>query len=194
MISFLGVSLLLLQGSSAFTSLPFSRKPAASTSTAVFGIQIDDIEDVGYYTSVQKPLGVIFGENPEPYLGVRVDDIELGSQGGLGGLRVGDQLLAVNGDVVIGDSFDSCMGILQSSPAKMKLLLYRGSVRDLYTILNNRNIEDDDDDDGSEVVIMDENYESPVRIEVKEDQGIDLMKVFSKLTEKKASPEPAAPE
>ena len=198
--SFFSISLVLLQTSSsnAFTSsLPgmISRTaPASASSSAVFAIDIDDIEDVGYYTSVQKPLGVIFTENAEPYLGLKIDEIELGSSGSSSGLRVGDQLMAVNGEVMIGGSFDACMGALQASPAKMKLLMFRGNVKNLYTIMDNRNLDNDDDDGGSEAVIMDENYESPVRIEVKEPEKLDLMKVFNKLTEKKESPaSPAAP-
>lgn len=199
--SFLGISLLLMHtgSSSAFTNVCFpgvlSRTASSSSSSsAIFAIDVEDIEDVGYYTSVQKPLGVVFGENAEPYSGLRVDDIEMGSQGMSSGLRVGDQLLAVNGQVMIGGSFDACMGVLQASPAKMKLLMFRGNVRDLYTIIDNRNLDNDDDDGGgSEAVIMDENYESPVRIEVKEPEKLDLMKVFNKLTAKRDPPETPAP-
>lgn len=192
--SLFSISVLLLQtgSSSAFTSslagIISRTTPASASSSAVFAIDIDDIEDVGYYTSVQKPLGVVFGENAEPYLGLKVDDIELGSSGSSSGLRVGDQLMAVNGEVLIGGSFDACMATLQASPAKMKLLMYRGNVKNLYTIIDNRNLDIVDDDDGSEAVVMDENYESPVRIEVKEPEKLDLMKVFNKLTEKKESP------
>lgn len=153
-----------------------------SSIVTLSGAALSDIEDIGYYASVKKPLGVVFGENNEPYLGLRVDDIEMGSEGEMAGLRVGDQLLAVNSDVAIGDSFDSAMSLLQSAPTKMELLFYRGSVRDLYRILDKRGIEiNSNAGDGSEAVIMDENYESPVRVEVKEDQGFDVMKAFSRL-------------
>lgn len=196
MLSFVTItSLLLLQGSSAFTSVPSSavRTTSASTSTtAVFAIPIDDIEDIGYYTMVKKPLGVVFGENPQPYSGLRVDDVE-GAEGGSAGLlRVGDQLLAIDGEVTIGTSFDSCMAYLTASPSSMELLMYRGSVRDLYTILNNRNIEDDEADTDNVAVVMDENYESPVRIEVKEDKGINLGRVFTRLTGGDPDSKPAA--
>ncbi|CAB9501873.1 expressed unknown protein [Seminavis robusta] len=175
-----GVLGLLIPLTTSFTTIP-TVGTQALRSTSLFGIAVDDIEDVGYYAKIKKPLGVVFGENKEPYLGLRVDDVELGSAGGAAGLRVGDQLMAVNDVVVIGNSFDEAMGLLQSSPAKMTLLLYRGSVRDVYNILNKRGIEADSDG-GEEEVIMDENYESPVRVEVVPEENFDFMKAFSKLT------------
>merc|ERR1719253_1530217 len=129
------VFLLLLASSQAFTTLP---TPSVSSPTAIPAMDTSDVEDVGYSATVQKPIGVIFGENKEPYGGLRVDEVELGTEGSRVGLRVGDQLLAVNGDLVIGDSFDGAMSLLQSAPKRVKLLMYRGNVASLYTILNNR--------------------------------------------------------
>ncbi|KAG7336981.1 hypothetical protein IV203_016375 [Nitzschia inconspicua] len=145
---------------------------------------------VSYDVTVPKPLGIIFGENPEPYFGLVVDDVAEGMNGGKAGLRVGDQLLAVNGNVVVGKDFDSVMSLLQQDSEVLDLVLYRGPVRQLFTVLGNQlqdgeSIQDDDDDDDeSEVVIMDENYESPVRIEVKEEKPLtpgDFVKAIGKL-------------
>ncbi|KAG7368330.1 hypothetical protein IV203_031073 [Nitzschia inconspicua] len=145
---------------------------------------------VSFDVTVPKPLGIIFGENPEPYFGLVVDDVAEGMNGGKAGLRVGDQLLAVNGNVVVGKDFDSVMSLLQQDSAVLDLVLYRGPVRQLFTVLGNQlqdgeSIQDDDDDE-SEVVIMDENYESPVRIEVtvKEEKPLtpgDFVKAIGKL-------------
>ena len=102
-------------------------------------------------------------------------------------MRIGDQLLAVNGEVVVGKDFDTVMGTLQSAPARLDLVLYRGTVSSLFTILSNREGDDFiDEDDGSEEVIMDENYESPVVIEVKEKKPLtpgDFFKAMKKVGE-----------
>merc|ERR1712179_171346 len=115
------------------------------------------------------------------------DDVELGLNGGAAGLRVGDQLVAVNGEVVIGENFDSVMNFLQSSPSPLELQFYRGNVKSLFTIVQNRNGFDDEEED-EDVVVMDENYVSPVQIDVsqyqKNDDPItpgDVLNAFSKL-------------
>jgi hypothetical protein len=141
-----------------------------------------------YSVRVPKPLGVIFGENEEPYFGLVVDDVAEGYNGGKAGLRVGDQLLAVDGIVVVGKDFDSAMDLLQQGSGSLELTLYRGPVRQLFTILGNRleegeSIQEEDDED-SEPVIMDENYESPVRVEVKEEKPLtpgDFFKAIGKV-------------
>lgn len=179
---------------------------AAATSSVVClqaGLTLEQIQlriDC-YEVSVPKPLGVIFGENPPPYQGLVVDDISEGMNGGKSGLRQGDQLVAVNGKVIIGFDFDSAMSKMTGDDAGpvLDLALYRGPVRQLYTILGNQLEEgetvasdddeddgEDDDDDDSEVVIMDENYESPVQIDMSkyEDKPLtagDFVKAIGKL-------------
>jgi hypothetical protein len=149
-----------------------------------------------YSVSVPRPLGVVFGENPEPYFGLVVDDVSEGMNAGRAGVRMRDQLLAINGKVVVGKDFDSVMNILQEEQGTLELVLHRGPVRDLFTILGNQlgddeSFDDDDDDEGEEAVIMDENYESPVVVEVKEQKPLTpadffkaARKIGSMLTEK----------
>lgn len=134
-------------------------------------VSLDAIADIGYIVSVSRPLGVIFGENNEPFLGLQVEDVELGLPGGVAGLRVGDQLVAVNDQVVIGKDFDSVMEFMRSSDM-LELQLFRGSVRQLYNIIGNRQIEGDDDDDENDddFVVMDESYESPVTVPLAEEE------------------------
>ena len=184
---------------SAFLTMDRQHAATIPTSggTSLFAaMTIDQLTSkvTSYTITVPKPMGVVFGENAAPYYGLVVDDVSEGMNGGRAGLRMGDQLLAVNGRVVVGKDFDSVMGLLADpSSTVLDLVLYRGPVRDLYTILGNQlgdgeSIQDDDDDDdyddGSEVVIMDENYESPVRIEVKEEKPLtpaDVVKAIGKL-------------
>jgi hypothetical protein len=166
---------------------------STTSSTSLSAASYDQVAAIGYGVSVAKPLSVIFGENPNPYFGLVVDDVSEGMNGGRAGLRVGDQLLSVNGQVVVGKDFDSVMGLFsQSSGNNMELLLYRGPVTAVYTILSNqleddesvRDNDDDYDENDSEAVIMDENYESPVQIEVKEVKPLtpgDFLKAFKKV-------------
>jgi hypothetical protein len=132
-------------------------------------VSYDEIADIGYDVSVAKPMGVVFGENPDPWNGLVVDDIELGQNGGVAGLRVGDQLVSINEQVVVGGSFDDVMTILREGPPVLNLQMYRGGVRALYVILQNRagdNPLGQDVEMDEEEVIMDENYVSPVVIDV----------------------------
>lgn len=140
----------------------------------------DNVKVVGYSVSIQKPLGVVFAENGNPYYGLVVDEITQDSNGSAAGLRKGDQLLAVNGECVVGDDFDNVMSMLKSLSGTLKLQLYRGNVRDLAVTLNNM-YPDVEDEDESAPVIMDENYESPVKIEVKEEEPLDVGKAFKAL-------------
>ena len=184
------------QGATAFLSQP--NQPPAILSTLPTALSMskamtydDLITRVDHYeVKIPKPLGVVFGENPDPYFGLVIDDVSEGLNGGRAGLRVGDQLLAVNQQVVVGKDFDAAMGVLQSEPKALSLMMYRGPVSQLFTVLANQleegeSIYDEDDDyDDEEVVIMDENYESPVRIEVKEEKPLtagDFVKAIGKL-------------
>lgn len=140
-------------------------------------------------TKCPKPLGIVFGENKDPYYGLVVDDVAEGQNGGRAGLRLGDQLMAVNGQVVVGKNFDSVMTILQNAEGTLDLVMYRGPVASMYTILSNQMgddefLDDDEDDEGEEAIVMDENYESPVKIEVKERKPLtpgDFFKAAAKV-------------
>mmetsp|Transcript_11801 Transcript_11801/g.24944 ORF Transcript_11801/g.24944 Transcript_11801/m.24944 type:complete len:265 (-) Transcript_11801:2964-3758(-) len=168
--------------------------PSSSALSAAMSFD-DLVTRVDHYeVRVPKPLGVVFGENPDPYLGLVVDDVSEGMNGGRAGLRIGDQLLAVNEQVVVGKDFDSVMGSLQAEPGSLNLIMYRGPVRQLFTVLSNQLdddqsiVEDEDEYDENDIdsqpVVMDENYESPVRIEVKEEKPLtagDFVKAFGKL-------------
>eukprot|EP00428_Durinskia_dybowskii_P014078 CAMPEP_0170230228 /NCGR_PEP_ID=MMETSP0116_2-20130129/14845_1 /TAXON_ID=400756 /ORGANISM="Durinskia baltica, Strain CSIRO CS-38" /LENGTH=223 /DNA_ID=CAMNT_0010480993 /DNA_START=61 /DNA_END=732 /DNA_ORIENTATION=- len=154
--------------------------------TQLAAVPYETCVNVGYEAVVSKPLGVVFGENPDPYYGLVVDDVAEGLNGGKAGLRVGDQLMAINGNVVVGKEFDTVMGLLQSASGQLDLVLYRGPVSSLFTILGNQLGEGEfvRDEGEEEIIIMDENYESPVRIEVKEKKPLspaDLFKAMGKV-------------
>ena len=176
------IALILLTTSTVVTAFVpshslFAYNAAVKSSSCVVRVtqDTDVLAEIGFGVSVAKPLGVIFGENGEPYKGLVVDDVEPGLNGGTAGLRVGDQLLAVNGEATVGLDFDSVMDRLLAAEGTMELLVFRGPVRSLYTILNNKgaketdddNDDNDDDDDGQQV-IMDENYESPVKVNLED--------------------------
>lgn len=186
--SIMRVSLLLLL--IAPLSSAFQAVSPIRSSSALMAASYDDVLDIGYGVSVPKPMGVIFGENPDPYSGLCIDDVSEGLNGAVSGLRVGDQLLAVDGEVVIGKDFDSTMSVLQNAPANVDLVMYRGPVSNLFTILSNKLGDDEllreEEDEESEEVIMDENYESPVKIEVKPKKQLtpgDFFKAMGKVAE-----------
>lgn len=163
------------------------RIPPTTTHSSIVtsrqAIPYENLSEIGFSTSVQKPLGVIFGENKAPLLGLVVDDVEPGLNGGAAGLREGDQLLAVNGVSTVGEDFDSVMSLLRDSPDPMELLIFRGSASDLYGIIDilvSKYVEEEDDEE----IVMDENYESPVVIEVseEEEEPITVGEVFGALT------------
>jgi hypothetical protein len=154
-----------------------------------------DVSNVGYAIRVSKPLGIVFGENPDPFYGLVVDDVDADMNGGMAGMKVGDQLLAVNGRSYVGASFDKVMSALVAADGDLELQMYRGNVRSLYVILlkqkpstsedADETSNDDDDDDGG-VIVMDENYESPVQIDLSqfEDKPLtpgDVLKAFKKI-------------
>ena len=161
----------------------------ATTSTRLNAASYEDVADIGFPVSVMKPMGVVFGENPDPYYGLVVDDVAEGLNGGMAGIRVGDQLLSVNGNVVVGKDFDSIMSALtDASSSSLDLVLYRGPVSSLFTILSNQVgdalWEEEDNSEDSQPVIMDENYESPVKIEVEEEKPFspgDLFKAVQNI-------------
>lgn len=175
--------LILLRGLSpslvsAFAAVRACRRSAARTVRQA-SVDMDTISDIGYTASVAKPLGVVFGENRAPFSGLSVDDVEDGMNGGVAGLKIGDQLLAVNGESLIGKDFDTAMTKLKDTPSPMELKLYRGSVSSLFTIVSNRRGADfveEEGDDETEEIVFDENYESPVVMSA-EDFGDDTISV-----------------
>lgn len=179
-----------LDGTKAFQAAHYARSISfvkQQSSTQLCAVPYRTCLEIGYAADVPKPLGIVFGENPDPYYGLVVDDVAEGQNGGIAGLRVGDQLMAVNGEVVVGQDFDSVMNKLVAASGRMELVLYRGPVSAMYTILTNQLGDDEwvrDDDEGEEEIIMDENYESPVVIEVKERKPLspaDLFKAVGKV-------------
>jgi hypothetical protein len=188
---------LILTTTEAFAPAPagwgvrvHSRQQSTS-STARSAVTYDDIQEIGYPASVARPLGVIFGENPDPYGGLVVDDVALGLNGGAAGLKIGDQLLSINGNVVIGSDFESTMDVLRDAET-LDLMLFRGPAKLLYQLLENQDTqvedeeEEDDDEDGT---MFDDDYESPVRVPIddeEEDYGPltpgDVMNAFKKVT------------
>jgi PDZ domain len=142
-------------------------------------VKMDTISDVGYEATVEKPLGVVFGENRSPFNGLCIDSIAEGSNGEQAGMKVGDQLLAVNGQSVIGEDFDTAMDALRSAESPVELRLYKGLVSTLFTIVMNRGSDDDDDfeEETSEEVVFDESYESPVVMTFDDDNDNDKISV-----------------
>jgi hypothetical protein len=160
------------------TNLAFTSR---ATTTQLFAVNYDTVTNVGFSVSISKPLGVVFGENRDPYSGLQIDDLSEGSNGETAGLRVGDQLLSVDGTVVVGKDFDSVMDELISGPADLDLVFYRGNVKSLYIDLENiqgDDIYDEEEEEEEEAVIMDENYESPFRVEVTEDKPLSIGDFF----------------
>jgi hypothetical protein len=164
------------------------------SSTARSAVTYDDIKEMDgcYPASVARPLGVIFGENPEPYLGLVVDDVALGLNGGAAGLKVGDQLLSINRNMVIGSDFESTMDVLRDAET-LDLMLFRGPAKLLYQVLQNQDTqpeEEEEEEDDDEGTMFDDDYESPVRVpiddEAEEDYGPltpgDVMNAFKKVT------------
>jgi hypothetical protein len=160
--------------------------------TARSAVTYDDLLEIGYGASVARPLGVIFGENPDPYGGLVVDDVALGLNGGAAGLKIGDQLLSINGNVVIGKDFDETMEVLRDAET-LDLMLFRGPAKLLYQILENQDtqVDEEEEEDDDEGTLFDENYESPVTVPMGEDYDDepttagDVMNVFKKAFDKK---------
>jgi hypothetical protein len=161
--------------------------------TARSAITYEDLLEIGYGASVARPLGVIFGENPDPYGGLVVDDVALGLNGGAAGLKAGDQLLSINGNLVIGKDFDETMETLRDAET-LDLMLFRGPAKLLYQILENQGTqieEEEEEEEDDEGTMFDENYESPVTVPLDdEEEEIDdgpltpeqVMTAFKKVT------------
>jgi hypothetical protein len=196
------VGSLILTSTEAFAPAPGSSRSIGSwgvnsrqqtnSQTARSAVTYDDIQEIGYPASVARPLGVIFGENPEPYGGLVVDDVALGLNGGAAGLKIGDQLLSINGNVVIGSDFESTMDVLRDAET-LDLMLFRGPAKLLYQVLQNQDTqpeEEEEEEDDDEGTMFDDDYESPVRVpiddEAEEDYGPltpgDVMNAFKKVT------------
>ena len=151
----------------------------------------EELTDIGFTVSVEKPLGVVFGVNRQPYSGLAVDHVEAGKNGAMAGLKRGDQLLTVNGQAVIGSDFETTMELLRQADDTLELQMFRGTADTLYTqLLNKRgSIEGEEESEPEyveEQVIMDENYESPVQISIEEledEKPVDYMKAFKKIGE-----------
>ena len=139
---------------------------------------LESLSEVGYEVTVEKPLGVVFGENRPPFSGLVVDDVEGGMNGGVAGIRVGDQLMGINGEYVVNGDFDSVMDKLRNYESPLNLVLYRGSISSLLTIAMNKNGMVEPEEEEEEAIVMDENYEAPIiTMEEYEDDTISVSKV-----------------
>mmetsp|Transcript_15994 Transcript_15994/g.19213 ORF Transcript_15994/g.19213 Transcript_15994/m.19213 type:complete len:225 (-) Transcript_15994:107-781(-) len=173
-------ALLSIDVSNAFVVKPM-KVSTTSTTSALYGAVFPDVTGIGYTVQVTKPLGVIFGENPEPTLGLRVDDVTEAQNGAIAGIRAGDQLVAVDGESVVGCDFDEAMDLLINADSQVQVQLFRGDVRSLFNILTNLKggpVEDE----GEEPDVIDENYVPP-RIEVVEQEPLtakDLLRGLGK--------------
>ena len=162
-----------------FVLIP-STQAVRSWQTARFaaGVDLETLSDIGYFVSVKKPLGVVFGENRAPFYGLVVDAVDADAPGAAAGLRVGDQLMAVAGQSVLGQDFEAALGRLQQAASPVELQLYRGTATSLYTIVVNRRGEDfvEEEEDDEVAIVFDESYESPV-IMTAEELGDDTISV-----------------
>lgn len=86
-------------------------------------VSFENLSGVGYTCSVEKPLGIVFGDNDDPYYGLVVDSVEKDMNAANAGIKVGDNLIAINGESVVGEDFDFCMDFLKSSEGVLKLQL-----------------------------------------------------------------------
>lgn len=146
-------------------------KRIISSSTICNLMSADTLATIGYAVTVNKPMGVVFGENRPPFFGLVIDEIIEDGNGANAGLRVGDQLLTVEGKPVVGRDFDTVMTLLREGGDPLELDLYRGSAKQMYTIMMNLREEegandDEDEESDDDEIIMDENYESPVTIDM----------------------------
>ena len=92
------------------------------------------MDESNYVTAeLSKPMGIVFEENDEKYGGIFVLSLSDGSAQQDGTIRPGDELVAVDKKKVAGLAFDDALGaIIDSDAEKTKLVLFRGSAKDLY--------------------------------------------------------------
>eukprot|EP00616_Rhizochromulina_sp_CCMP1243_P010143 CAMPEP_0118963304 /NCGR_PEP_ID=MMETSP1173-20130426/1265_1 /TAXON_ID=1034831 /ORGANISM="Rhizochromulina marina cf, Strain CCMP1243" /LENGTH=204 /DNA_ID=CAMNT_0006911627 /DNA_START=113 /DNA_END=727 /DNA_ORIENTATION=+ len=119
---------------------PFDRWMGISTKTANQNEQkkaafVDSMDEVNYVKlELSKPMGIVFEENDPSTGGVFVASLaDGGAAASEGSLMVGDQLVAVSGENVLGLVFDDALGkIVDSEGEKTGLIFFRGGVTNLY--------------------------------------------------------------
>ncbi|CAB1103120.1 unnamed protein product [Ectocarpus sp. CCAP 1310/34] len=96
------------------------------------GLRMAESEELE--VSLKKPMGLVLEENVGGFGGLRVKEVaDGGSAQEDGTVRVGDQLLEVQGENVKGIDFDEGMKKLMDAPEDgVKLKLFRGLASDLY--------------------------------------------------------------
>lgn len=149
----------------AWTNRQFAstRGPGLQSKTVLEAmLSYNQISRIGFFVEVEKPLGVVFGENDPPFNGLAVLEVNEDGNAAAAGIEVGHQLLSVNRKSVVGDDFDTAMDLLRQGSDPLEVQLYPGTVRQLFTILKNVPDESEDDDFEEEAIVMDENYVSPV--------------------------------
>lgn len=187
-LTFIAWSAILDNAANAFV---ISARRNSWNSAHFAGVDLETVADIGYIVQVEKPLGVVFGENRAPFNGLSIDVVQEESNGATAGLRTGDQLMAVNGKSVIGSDFDKAMTLLKDAASPVELQLYRGTLQSLFTIVLNRRGDDYVPEEESEVeeegeqVVFDETYESPVIMSAEEfgDDTISVSKVAKETAE-----------
>jgi len=93
-----------------------------------------DAMDVSNYVTVdlKKPMGIVFEENDEEYGGIFVQSLKEDSAAAAV-LQPGDQLVGVDTLKVSGKAFDDALNaIVESDGSTTKLVLFRGSAKQLY--------------------------------------------------------------
>jgi C-terminal processing protease CtpA/Prc len=83
---------------------------------------------------LEKPMGIVFEENDEEYGGIFVQSLKEDGIAAKNGVIVSsDQLVSVGLEKVSGMSFDNALGkIVESEATKTKLVMFRGSAKQLY--------------------------------------------------------------
>mmetsp|Transcript_47406 Transcript_47406/g.57404 ORF Transcript_47406/g.57404 Transcript_47406/m.57404 type:complete len:215 (-) Transcript_47406:248-892(-) len=96
---------------------------------------VDSMDPANYVSvSLQKPMGITFEENDDETKGVFVVSLAEGSNSAQNGvLKRGDQLVAVNEVKTTGMTLDDALdSIISAETDSTKLLLFRGSTKQLY--------------------------------------------------------------